>query len=120
MAQNVFHSDAWTRAKNRFIEDLTVEEQVCSCRRGSFLLGYELKRSDLFCEESPVSASHLISHLGSLWIGIRKAHSASFSVSFGLQNMLFYRMSGHKGLRMLVLLTGNPLLPKARLIQASA
>ena len=28
MAQIVFHPDAWTRARNRFIEDLTAEEQV--------------------------------------------------------------------------------------------
>ena len=28
MAQNVFHPDAWTRAKNRFVEDLTAEEKV--------------------------------------------------------------------------------------------
>ncbi|KAM0801847.1 hypothetical protein BDR22DRAFT_804454 [Usnea florida] len=27
MAQNVFHPDAWTRAKNRFVEDLSAEEQ---------------------------------------------------------------------------------------------
>ena len=28
MAQNVFSPDAWTRARNRFVEDLTDEEQV--------------------------------------------------------------------------------------------
>lgn len=27
MAQNVFSADAWTRARNRFVEDLTDEEQ---------------------------------------------------------------------------------------------
>ena len=28
MAQNVFSPDAWTLARNRFVEDLTDEEQV--------------------------------------------------------------------------------------------
>ena len=28
MAQNVFSPDAWTRARNRFVVDLTDEEQV--------------------------------------------------------------------------------------------
>ena len=28
MAQDVFHPDAWTRAKNRFMEDLNIEEHV--------------------------------------------------------------------------------------------
>ena len=37
MARNVFHPDAWTRAKNRFIEDLTVEEQVRIYQTGNFL-----------------------------------------------------------------------------------
>ena len=32
MAQNAFSPDAWTRARNRFVEDLTDEEQVCSFR----------------------------------------------------------------------------------------
>ena len=34
MAQNVFLTDAWTRARNRFVEDLTDEEQVCTCYDG--------------------------------------------------------------------------------------
>ena len=34
MAQNVFSLDAWTRARNRFVEDLTDEEQVCTCQNG--------------------------------------------------------------------------------------
>ena len=34
MAQNVFSPDAWTRARNRFVEDLTDEEQVCTCHDG--------------------------------------------------------------------------------------
>ena len=51
MAQNVFHPDAWTRAKNRFIEDLTVEEQVRVYQReDAFLPGNELKRSDSLCQ----------------------------------------------------------------------
>ena len=34
MTQNVFSPDAWSRARNRFVEDLTDEEQVCTCQGG--------------------------------------------------------------------------------------
>ena len=34
MAQNVLSIDAWTRARNRFVEDLTEEEQVRTCQDG--------------------------------------------------------------------------------------
>ena len=82
MAQNIFYPDAWTRAKNRFIEDLTIEEQVCTCQSDSLLLGVRLERSDLLCEQSPVASLPLISHLGCPWIVIGKAHSAASSDSY--------------------------------------
>ena len=81
MAQNVFYPDAWTRAKNRFIEDLTAEEQVCKLAEGSFLLDVKLKRFGLLCEQASVSSSPLISHLGSPSIEIGKARSAPLSDS---------------------------------------
>lgn len=38
MAENVFSPDAWTRARNRFVEDLTDEEQVRTCHESLQLL----------------------------------------------------------------------------------
>ena len=57
MAQNVFCPDAWTRAKNRFIEDLTAEEQVCDCQKDSFLLGAELNQ--IYSASNPLFPHHL-------------------------------------------------------------
>lgn len=54
MAQNDFHPDAWTRARNRFVEDLTDEEQVRMCHTHPLpsdigLKGLTLGATDLPC-----------------------------------------------------------------------
>lgn len=43
MAQSAFSPDAWTRARNRFLEDLTDEEQVRMAQSVSLLLDIKLE-----------------------------------------------------------------------------
>lgn len=51
MAQDPFSPDAWTRARNRFVEDLTDEEQVRLHPIEFFALNIEFKRPNAFSEE---------------------------------------------------------------------
>lgn len=43
MAQNPFCLDAWTRARNRFLEDLTDEEQVCMDQKNFVAAQYQAR-----------------------------------------------------------------------------
>ena len=52
MAQNDFSPDAWTRARNRFVEDLTDEEQVCRCSKQSATVQLKFQKLEILSEKS--------------------------------------------------------------------